>query len=366
MSSHKPVVAIVFGGTSGEHSISCLSAASVLNALDTQEYEVIAIGITKKGEWFIHSTDSSTIANKTLPEVEAKGTRVVLSSDPTIRGFVSVDGTQIESAYQNVDVIFPVLHGPGGEDGTIQGAIELAGIACVGSGVFASSAAMDKEHMKALFDVHGLPNSKSVTVTKGEWVADKQKAIDAIANLGFPLFIKPARAGSSLGVAKVNSISEIEKAVEEAQIHDPKVIAEEAITQMREIECGVLVVDGVSKASVPAEIVVKGNHDFYDFDAKYLDDSAELIVPADLPAEVVKEVQAKAIQSFNALGCEGFARCDFFVKSNGEVLINEINTLPGFTSISMFPRMWQATGMTYPEIIDELISDALRRGAGLR
>ncbi len=366
MSSQKPVVAIVFGGTSGEHSISCLSAASVLKALDAQKYEVLAIGITKKGEWFTYSTDSSTIVNQTLPEVHPTGTRVVLSSDPTIRGFVAVDGSQLPDAYQNIDVIFPVLHGPGGEDGTIQGAIELAGIACVGSGVFASAASMDKQHMKALFDVHGLPNSKSVTVTHLQWNSDKQKSIDEISKLGFPLFIKPARAGSSLGVAKVTSKSEIEKAVKEAQVHDPKVIAEEAITDMREIECGVLVVDGVAKTSVPAEIVVKGNHDFYDFNAKYLDDSAELIVPADLPAEIVKEVQAKAIRSFTALGCEGFARCDFFVKSNGEVLINEINTLPGFTSISMFPRMWQATGLTYLEIIDFLISDALRRGAGLR
>jgi D-alanine-D-alanine ligase len=366
VSKQKPVVAIVFGGTSGEHSISCLSAASVLNALDTEKYEVIAVAITKKGDWYIHSTDPSALLTQKLPEIQAEGVRVVLSSDPTIRGFVAVDGSTLQTAYQNVDVIFPVLHGPGGEDGTIQGAIELAGIACVGSGVFASAASMDKQHMKALFEVHKLPTSKSVTVNSPEWEENTSKAIDAIAELGFPLFIKPARAGSSLGVAKVKSKSEIKAAVVAAQKHDPKIIAEEAIGDMREIECGVLVIDGVPKPSVPAEIVVKGNHDFYDFDAKYLDDSADLIVPADLPAEIVKEVQAKAVKAFMALGCEGFARCDFFVKSNGEVLINEINTLPGFTSISMFPRMWQATGLTYPEIIDVLISDALNRGAGLR
>jgi D-alanine-D-alanine ligase len=366
VSKQKPVVAIVFGGTSGEHSISCLSAAGVLNALSGQDYEVLAVGITKKGEWFIQPTDPSSLAEAKLPEVKADGIRVFLSTDRTIRGFVAVDGSPLPSNYQNVDVIFPVLHGPGGEDGTIQGAIELAGIACVGSGVFASAASMDKQHMKALFDVHGLPNSKSVTVNHFDWQQDKNKSVDAIAELGFPLFIKPARAGSSLGVAKVKSKSEISAAVEEAQKHDPKIIAEEAIGDMREIECGVLVVDGVAKTSVPAEIVVKGNHDFYDFDAKYLDDSADLIVPANLPDEIIKEVQAKAIQSFNALGCEGFARCDFFVKSSGEVLINEINTLPGFTAISMFPRMWQATGFTYPQIIEVLISDALRRGAGLR
>lgn len=366
MSQQKPVVAIVFGGTSGEHSISCLSAASVLKALDRQKYEVQAIGITKAGEWFIQSADSSELSGEKLPEVKADGTRVVLSSDPTIRGFVAVDGAKLPASFQNVDVIFPVLHGPGGEDGTIQGAIELAGIACVGSGVFASAAAMDKQHMKALFDVRGLPNSKSVTVNIREWKLDQSKAIDAIAELGFPLFIKPARAGSSLGVAKVKSKSEIAVAVEAAQVHDPKVIAEECIGDMREIECGVLVIDGVPMTSVPAEIVVKGNHDFYDFDAKYLDNSADLIVPAVLPAEIAKEVKDKSVQAFNALGCEGLARCDFFVKSTGEVLINEINTLPGFTDISMFPRMWQATGMTYPEIIDVLVSDALRRGAGLR
>ncbi len=366
MSSQKPVVAIVFGGTSGEHSISCLSAASVLNALDPQKYEVIAVGITKKGEWFTQSTEASKILTSQLPEVQPEGVRVVLSSDPTIRGFVAVENSTLADVYRNVDVIFPVLHGPGGEDGTIQGAIELAGIACVGSGVFASAASMDKQHMKALFDINGLQNSKSVTVTKSHWEKNKQQSIDQISELGFPLFIKPARAGSSLGVAKVKSKSEIEKAVVDAQLHDPKVIAEEAISDMREIECGVLVVDGIPRASVPAEIVVKGDHEFYDFDAKYLADSADLIVPADLPVEIAKEVQAKAIASFNALGCEGFARCDFFVKSNGLVLINEINTLPGFTSISMFPRMWQASGLTYPEIIDVLISDALDRGAGLR
>lgn len=366
MSNQKPVVAIVFGGTSGEHSISCLSAASVLKALDHQKYEVIAVGITKQGEWYVHSADASSIAGETLPVVKAEGVRVVLSSDLTIRGFVAVDGSKLPEKYQKVDVIFPVLHGPGGEDGTIQGAIELAGIACVGSGVFASAASMDKQHMKALFDVYGLPNSKSVTVGLREWQTNKSKAIDAISELGFPLFIKPARAGSSLGVAKVSSKDGIEAAVVEAQKHDPKIIAEEAIGDMREIECGVLVVDGVAKTSVPAEIVVKGNHDFYDFEAKYLDDSADLIVPAEIPTEVLLEVQKKAVQAFNALGCEGFARCDFFVKSNGQVLINEINTLPGFTSISMFPRMWQATGLTYPEIVDVLISDALRRGAGLR
>lgn len=366
MSKQKPVVAIVFGGTSGEHSISCLSAASVLNALDHQKYEVIAVGITRNGEWYVQSSDPATFAGEKLPEVKPSAVRVVLSTDLTIRGFVSIDGSKLPDAFQNVDVIFPVLHGPGGEDGTIQGAIELAGVACVGSGVFASAASMDKQHMKALFDVHGLPNSRSVTVTHLDWQNKKAESIDAISELGFPLFIKPARAGSSLGVSKVNAKAEIESAVLDAQKHDPKIIAEEAIGQMREIECGVLVVDGVAKTSVPAEIVVKGNHDFYDFDAKYLDDSADLIVPADLPTDVVAEVQAKAILAFNALGCEGFARCDFFVKTNGTVLINEINTLPGFTSISMFPRMWQATGLSYPEIVDLLITDAIRRGAGLR
>lgn len=366
MSDKRPVVAVVFGGTSGEHSISCLSAASVLSAIDSNKYEVIAVGITKNGEWFIQPSNSIVLADKELPEVKAQGTRVVLSTDPTIRGFVSVDGSKLDLIYQNVDVIFPVLHGPGGEDGTIQGAIELANLACVGSGVFSSSASMDKQHMKALFDVNKLPNSKSVTVAMLDWKQNKQKAIDEISELGFPLFIKPARAGSSLGVAKVNAKADIAAAVEAAQVHDPKIIAEEAISNMREIECGVLVIDGEIKTSVPAEIVVKGNHDFYDFDAKYLDDSADLIVPADLPDNLVAEVQSKAIQAFKALGCEGFARCDFFVKADGQVLINEINTLPGFTSISMFPRMWQASGLSYPEIVDVLISDALRRGAGLR
>ena len=366
MSANKPVVAIVFGGISGEHSISCRSAQSVLGALDKSMFDVIAVGITREGQWFTHSADPDSIGDDALPEVKPTGTRIVLSSDQTIRGFVAVDGSRLPSNYQKVDVIFPVLHGPGGEDGTIQGAIELAGIACVGSGVFASAASMDKQHMKAIFDVYGLPNSKSVTVEKSDWEENKLAAISAISKLGFPLFIKPARAGSSLGVSRVKTEAELEAAVVEAQRHDPKVIAEEAIGNMREIECGVLVVDGVVKTSVPAEIIVKGNHEFYDFDAKYLDDSADLVVPAKLESEIVNEVQTKAVQAFKALGCEGFARCDFFVKDGGEVFINELNTLPGFTSISMFPRMWQATGMTYPQIVETLIQDALRRGAGLR
>jgi D-alanine-D-alanine ligase len=220
--------------------------------------------------------------------------------------------------------------------------------------------------MKAMLSAHQLPIGDFVVISDALWRTDKAAALESAASMGFPVFVKPTRAGSSLGVVKVKAASELEAAITQARLHDPKVIVEAAISGMREVECGVLVRDGIAQASVPAEIIVSGNHEFYDFEAKYLEDSAELRVPADLPADVVGDVQKLAIDAFNALDCEGFARCDFFVLQNGEVIVNEVNTLPGFTPISMFPRMWQATGLSYPEIIDALIVDAMRRGTGLR
>lgn len=368
MTKSKFTVAVVFGGRSSEHSISCISAASVLSAIDTEVFNVIAVGITRSGEWFIHSGNPEELraVDGKLPEITTSGQRVLLSTDPTIRGFVSIDGSPLPEAFTSVDVVFPVLHGPYGEDGTIQGALEFAGLPCVGSSVFASSAAMDKVHMKAVLTAHGLPVGPFVVVSDREWKSDKSAAIQKIAQLQFPVFVKPARAGSSIGITKVIAVDTLETAVEIARVHDPKVIVESGFEGMREIECGVLVdPQGMPRASVPAEIIVHG-HEFYDFEAKYLEDSAELKVPATLDFETTSKVQAEAIAAFNALDCEGFARCDFFVMPDGAVIINEVNTLPGFTPISMFPRMWQATGMSYPAIVDALLRDALRRGSGLR
>jgi D-alanine-D-alanine ligase len=368
MSSSKFTVAVVFGGRSSEHSISCISAASVLSAIDREAFEVVAVGITRTGQWFIHSgnPDSLRVAEGNLPEIAAEGRQVLLSTDPNIRGFIAVDGLPLPEAFTSVDVVFPVLHGPFGEDGTIQGALEFAGLPCVGSGVFASAAAMDKAHMKAMLTSHAIPVGPYVVVTDREWNSSAEQCIDRIAKLNFPVFVKPARAGSSIGITKVSTRAEVAAAVEVARQHDPKVIVEAGFEGMREIECGVLVdPQGNPQTSVPAEIIVHG-HDFYDFEAKYLEDSAELKVPAQLDEATVQKVKSLAIDAFNALDCEGFARCDFFVMPDGSVIINEVNTLPGFTPISMFPRMWQVTGMSYPAIVDALLRDGLRRGSGLR
>jgi D-alanine-D-alanine ligase len=362
------VVAILFGGRSSEHAISCVSAAGVLSAIDRYKYDVIAVGITKAGAWYAFDgePDSLRIHDGVLPEVKATGTQVRMSLDPSIRGFVAVDGSELPQAFRQVDVVFPVMHGPYGEDGTIQGALEFADVACVGSGVFASAAAMDKAHMKAMFAANRLPIGPFEVITNTQWINAKDESLARIAKLGLPVFVKPTRAGSSLGVIKVKSADALAAAIDEARTHDPKVIVEAAIENAREIECGVLVRDGIPQTSVTAEIIVHGQHEFYDFEAKYLEDSADLVVPADLPKDVESEVQALAIKAFEALDCEGFARCDFFVRENGEVILNEVNTLPGFTPISMFPRMWQASGLSYAEIIDTLIVDALRHGTGLR
>jgi D-alanine-D-alanine ligase len=266
----------------------------------------------------------------------------------------------------DVDVVFPVLHGPWGEDGTIQGLLELAGIPYVGSGVFASAAAMDKGHMKAVLRGAGLAVGPYELVTPMQWGSDPDAVLRRLAHLGMPAFVKPARAGSSVGITRVTDPAEFPGAIEEARRHDPRVVVESGFLGVREVECGVLDGPQGPRASVCAEIVVRPGHAFYDFEAKYLEDAVDLVVPADLPEGVSDEVRRQAVAAFEALTCEGLARVDFFVTGSGEVILNEVNTMPGFTSISMFPRMWQATGVVYSELIDHLIRDALRRGTGLR
>ena len=255
VTTSRPVVAVLFGGRSSEHSISCLSAASVLAAIDRADYDVVAVAIARDGRMFVHSGDTSLLAKNgdVLPEVLPTGQQVVLSTDPSIRGFVSTDGSQLPSLYQSVDVVFPVLHGPYGEDGTIQGALEFAQLPCVGSGVFASAAAMDKTHMKAMFVAHGLPVGAFEVVTSTQWHQSPDACRERIDALGFPVFVKPARAGSSIGISKVHSGDGVAAAMAAAQAHDPKVIVEAAISGAREIECGVLVDGtGVPRASVPS------------------------------------------------------------------------------------------------------------------
>jgi D-alanine-D-alanine ligase len=348
-------VAVVYGGRSSEHGISVVSAGSVIRALDPDKYEVIAVGITPDGEWLLTDADPAElrISERTLPEV-VKGSAVILPGDPTHHGLVAVDSPGALSALGTVDVAFPVLHGRFGEDGTIQGLFELAGVPYVGAGVLASAVAMDKEYTKKLLRAEGLPVGEFVVLRRGD-------SLEAAAALGLPVFVKPARAGSSVGISKVRSAADLPAAVAEAFRHDSKVMIEAAVIG-REVECGILEdVDGRPIASCPAEIRLVRGHDWYDFDAKYLDDACEFDIPADLPGDVTAAVQDAARRAFTALEGAGLARVDFFVRADGSLVINEVNTMPGFTPISMFPRMWQASGVGYAELVDRLISSALRR-----
>lgn len=352
---------VVFGGRSSEHAISCISASGILSALDPDRYDVTAIGITESGRWtlFEDSASALSIVDGVLPTVPGNGASVHVSLDPTAPGLV-VGGELIP-----VDVVFPVLHGPWGEDGTVQGLLEMAGLAYVGSGVLASAAAMDKPVTKTLLTAAGLAAGTWLEVGAAENSAEA--ADRAVAALGLPVFVKPARAGSSRGITRAESVPEVTTAIDHARQHDPKVIVESAVLDAREIECGVIVdAAGRASASVCAEIRVSDRFDYYDFTAKYLSDGAELIVPAELRAEERAEVQRQSVVAFQALGCEGLARVDFFLTRTGDLIVNEINTMPGFTPISMFPRMFQESGMTYSEIVDTLIDDAIRRGSGLR
>lgn len=348
-------VAVVYGGRSSEHSISVVSAGSVLAALDPQRYEAVPIGITKRGSWVLTQGDPQLLAisGRSLPEVDS-GTAVVLPGDPTANELVVLDpgaGAQLLGA---VDVVFPVLHGAYGEDGTIQGLLEMAGIPYVGAGVFASAAAMDKEFTKKLLSAEGLPVGRYEVLRRGDPVLPPEQ-------LGLPVFVKPARAGSSVGITKVKRWDDYADAVALAFEHDSKVLVEAAVAG-REVECGVLEDrDGRPLASVPAEIRLVRGHDWYDFEAKYLDDACEFDLPPELPAPVLDTVRDYACRAFTALDCAGLARVDFFVKPDGGVLVNELNTMPGFTPMSMFPRMWAASGVPYPELVDRLITSALRR-----
>ncbi len=353
-------VAVVYGGRSSEHGISVVSAGSVLAALDPEKYDVVPVGITRSGQWMITdaSPESLTITGRTLPEVE-KGTAVVLAADTTSSELVAVEPGSAVEALASVDVVFPVLHGRFGEDGTIQGLLELAGVPYVGPGVFASAAGMDKEFTKILLRAAGLDVGSFTVLRRGRpW-----SAID-VQSLGLPVFVKPARAGSSVGITKVTDWADLDAAVAVAFEHDSKVIVEAAVSG-REIECGVLEdADGRPEASVPAEIRLLPGHDWYDFDAKYLDDACEFDVPAQVSPAVTAEIQAAAGRAFTALDCNGLARVDFFVTQDDRVVVNEINTMPGFTPISMYPRMWAASGVDYPTLVDRLIAAALRRAAG--
>ncbi len=341
----KKRVAILFGGQSSEHEISCISAGGILGAIDRERFDPILIGITRTGKWVLVDQETVlAIKDGKLPEVDE--TLPAITAD--IHGF-SYKGQAL-----NIDVLFPLLHGPYGEDGTVQGLCEMAGIRYVGSGVLASAVAMDKSFAKPIFQANALKVAPGVVLTKGEWSAAR------IAGLTYPVFVKPARSGSSRGTTKVKSFAELTSAIEHGFLFDTKVLIEEAIVG-REIECGVLESSGVAKASPIGQIKILGNHEFYDFEAKYLDDATTVVFPEDLPAGVEAAIQSAAVTAFKALGCEGLARVDFFYTDAGEIVINELNTMPGFTPTSMFPKLWGRAGVSYSEVITRLIDAALSR-----
>jgi D-alanine-D-alanine ligase len=361
-------VAVIYGGRSSEHAISCVSAGSILRNLDPERYEVVAVGITPQGSWVLTDGSPETLAitDRQLPEVTGEsGTALALAADPLRRGELVSLGQTPGQMLTSVDVVFPILHGPYGEDGTIQGLLELASVPYVGAGVFASAAGMDKEFTKKLLAAAGLPVGDQVVLRAQQ----KAPTLDDIERLGFPMFVKPARGGSSIGVSRVNNADELTAAIADARRHDPKVIIEAAI-EGRELECGVLEFpDGSVQASAIGEIRVAGvlgrEDGFYDFATKYLDDGAELDVPAKVDDDVAEELQRLAIETFKALDCQGLARVDFFLTEDGPV-VNEINTMPGFTTISMYPRMWAASGIDYPTLVSTMVETALARGTGLR
>jgi D-alanine-D-alanine ligase len=353
-------VAVVYGGRSSEHGISAVSAGSVLGALDPEKYDLLTVGITRAGQWVLTDADRGPLAisNGILPEVSAPHVSATGSPQPTDDTRLTTRGSSAAvRALSEVDVVFPVLHGRFGEDGTIQGLLEMADVAYVGAGVFASAAAMDKEFTKKLLRAEGIEVGRFVVLRRGDAVPP-----DLLDRLGLPVFVKPARAGSSVGITKVRTAGELPDALDDAFGHDDKVLVEAGVTG-REVECGVLEwPDGTVRASVPAEIRLVRGHDWYDFEAKYLDDACEFDLPADLPPVVTAQVQELAVRAFRALDGAGLARVDFFIpEGGGAPIVNEVNTMPGFTPISMYPRMWAASGLPYPELLDVLIATARAR-----
>jgi len=370
-SGGRPRVAVIFGGTSSEHGVSCLTAAGVLSAIDAERYEVVGIGITRTGRWVV--ADASSIAalqvrDGRLPELDERAADALLVRAETGSELVVRQESALTQLGQ-VDLAFSLLHGPFGEDGTIQGLLEMMGTRYVGAGVLASAVGMDKHFMKLVFSASGIPVGPFVPITAGQWARDKAACLDAVAALSYPLFVKPARGGSSLGITKVDDADGLEDAIGFAQGYDPKVIVEQGFVSARELECGVLgdPAGGQPVASEVAEIRMHNGSGFYDFDAKYLpEEQVELDVPAHVSPVISALVQEWAVKAFEAIGCEGLARVDVFVTPDLRVVVNEINTMPGFTEHSMFPRMWGASGLSYPELVGRLIELGLQRPVGLR
>ncbi|MFI5068402.1 MAG: D-alanine--D-alanine ligase family protein [Streptosporangiales bacterium] len=384
MNDGKIRVAVVFGGRGPEHAISCASGGTVLATLDRDRYEVIPVGILPDGRWVLTSDDPQRLAitDGQLPSVEAvaePGAQVLPWGAESAAGTVSTaEPGAIPRALGTVDVVLPMLHGPFGEDGTLQGLLEMAGIRYVGAGVLASAVSMDKEYMKLIFAARGLPVGPFVVVRDQDWQpapadsaslpvsGERKRVLDAIGELGWPVFVKPARGGSSIGTSKAADLAGLHEAIETARRYDRKVLVEKAITG-REIECAVL--EGLDGAppdtSMPGQLMVDGGEEFFDFEAKYLDDANGMLIPAPIPAEHLDELRRLAGAAFEAVSGEGLARVDFFYTPDGQILLNEINTMPGMTAASYFPKMWAASGLPLADLLDRLITTALRKQPGL-
>lgn len=360
MAERKMRVAVLFGGRSGEHEVSINSAASVIAALDKEKYEVVPVAITKEGEWLFNADLVEAQQSGSFGRGSIVGT---LLADPTKKGFALFNKREgvLSIKQEPVDVIIPILHGTYGEDGTVQGLLELSNMPYVGAGVLASALGMDKVIMKTVFAQHGLPQTDFRAVLRQDVEEDLQMVVTEIEDaLGYPSFVKPANLGSSVGISKAKNRDQLADALREAARYDRKLIAEKGVNA-REIEVSVLGND-LPEASLPGEIIP--SNEFYDYEAKYLDGKSQLIIPADLPPETVEEVRRLAVAAFKAIDCSGMARVDFFLtRDTGEVLVNEINTIPGFTRFSMYPKLWEASGLSYGRLLDRLIELAIERHA---
>jgi D-alanine-D-alanine ligase len=375
-------VAVVFGGRSAEHAVSCASAGLVLGAIDRDKYDVVPIGIARDGRWVLTSGDVSRLAltagePPSVESVATPGVSVTLlgrgpETGPGGGSLVFSGPADVPADLGEVDVVVPLLHGTFGEDGTIQGLLEMAGVKYAGAGVLASAVGMDKEYMKLLFASRGLPIGPYVVVRDRDWgsaasASERKRVLDEIGELGWPVFVKPARGGSSVGTSRASELDELEAAIEEARRYDRKVLVEAAIDGV-EVECAVLegVAGGPPEASVPGQIVVDPHSTFYDFEAKYLLAESRMDIPAPMPAEASERVRALACAAFDAISCEGLARVDCFYTPHGDVVVNEINTMPGMTPTSGFPMMWAASGLPLPALIDRIIATALAKPDGPR
>jgi D-alanine-D-alanine ligase len=378
-------VAVVFGGQGPEHSVSCLGAGNTLNAIDRDRYEVIPIGITTDGTWIPvpDRPERLALTGGELPSVESAAaesapeepTTGMAAREPAGAELEAPRPGQIPAVLSDVDVVLPIIHGPFGEDGSLQGLLEMAGVKYAGAGVLASAVGIDKEYMKLIFTARGLPVVRHVVVRERDWplpgageaTPESKRVLDAIAELGWPLFVKPARGGSSIGTSKASDMGQLHESIELARQFDRKVLVEAAVDGV-EIEVSVLegVAGGPPDTSLPGQMMIEGEDEFYDFGTKYLDPEDRMAIPAPIPAAAADEIRRLAAEAFEAVSCEGLARVDFFYTADGKILINEINTLPGMTPTSYFQKLWEASGLPFDQLLDRVIQTALAKRPGLR